>query len=56
MPIRYRHWYIKRLTQHFAEQNERKSSNNSGNDNYNKQDTKKSIDMINQFEKNLFKK
>lgn len=55
MPVRYRHWYLQRLTREFEEKSN-KRKNNSPHDNYSNEDTKKGLDMINAFEQQFAKK
>jgi hypothetical protein len=46
LPIKYRHWFLKRLVQDFEKKNETNDQNKSKTSD---------IDMLNRFEKNMFK-
>lgn len=47
LPIRYRHWYLKRLTRHFEEKNNLLSKKNDSNKVENVNDK---IDIINEYQ------
>jgi hypothetical protein len=46
LPIKYRHWFLKRLVQDFEKKNNKADQNKNKDSN---------IDMLDRFEKNMFK-